>query len=184
MALENVLTSIRETGRKEAERQLAAARKEAEAIVHAAQAEAAELLTRRREEGVHAGDLLKKREMAAAELESKKLRLTAEREVMHRVRVAVEEKLAKLPAADREKHILALSKRVNVPGGRVKVRDQDQPAAKAAGVNVAGTFQGLGGIVVESADGSTTEDLRYENLLDEVWRESLHDVAQIVFKTK
>lgn len=182
MALENVLTSIREQGRKEADREVTAARKEAEALVAAAEAEAAAHVGKRRADGVVAGETLRKREIAAAELEAKKLRLAAEREVMRRIRAAVEERIEKLPAADREKHIATLAKRAGAGG--VHVREQDAAAAKAAGVQVAGTFQGLGGVLVESQDRTTTEDLRYENLLDEVWRESLHDVAQIVMKGK
>lgn len=182
MALENVLTSIKEQGRRDAEKEVAAARREADALVAAARDEAAALVTRRREDGVHAADLLKRREMASAELDSKKLRLAAERDVLLRIRAEVEARLTKLPAAERERHIQSLVKKANVKDGKVRVREEDAAAAKAAGVATAGTFRGLGGVLVESADGATTEDLRYENLLDEVWRESLNDVAQIVFK--
>ncbi|HLE98225.1 MAG TPA: V-type ATP synthase subunit E family protein [Candidatus Thermoplasmatota archaeon] len=182
MALEHVLESLRDQGRTEAAKEVTAARQEADALVAAARSEAAALVTRRKEEGLQAADLLRKREFAAAELESRKMRLEAERDVMIRLRAAVAERLAKVPSADREKHLAALAKTARLSGGRVFVREQDAAAAKAAGLAPAGTFQGLGGLLVQSADGSTTEDLRYENLLDDIWRDSLNDVAQIVFR--
>lgn len=181
MGLEKVVESIRESGRKEAEHARENARREAAALVSAAEAKAHNTLEARRREAEGAAEALRRRELAAAELEAKKMRLEVEREVLAKVRSEVESRIAKLPASDRAKHVKALATKAAIPNGRVLVAEQDAEAAKAAGVVPAGTFRGLGGVVVESADRSTSENLRYENVLDDAWRANLQEVAGVVF---
>jgi vacuolar-type H+-ATPase subunit E/Vma4 len=72
--------------------------------------------------------------------------------------------------------------RANVAGGRIWVAAQDEAIARKLGLEVAGTFQGLGGVIVESPDGTTRENLRYETILEEVWNESLGQVASKLLK--
>lgn len=184
MGLEKVVESIRTSGRRDADRIVEDARREARALVDAAEQRARDIVERRRAEAAVAGDSLRRREVAAAHLEAKKLRLDAEREALARLRAEVETRVARLPADDRKAHVKALAARAGIPGGRVLVAKQDSELARAAGVTVAGTFDGLGGVIVESADGTTREDFRYENVLDDVWRASLHEVAGILFEGK
>lgn len=184
MGLEKVVDSIRTSGRKDADRIVQDARREAQAVLDAASERARDLVEKRRAEGVVAAESLRRREIAAAHLEAKKLRLDAEREVLARLRADVESRIAKLPADDRKAHLRALAVKAAIPNGRVLVAKQDADAARAAGLAVSSTFDGLGGVIVESADGTTREDLRYENILDDVWRASLHEVAGVIFEGK
>ncbi len=141
-----------------------------------------EIRARRAGEGTSAADAHLKRETANADLEARRLRLTAERELMTSLRQEVEKRLGGLPAAQREAHLKALVSQANVPNGRVWVARQDEAAARKLGLHVAGTFEGLGGVVVESPDGATRENLRYETLLDKIWNASLPQVATKLLK--
>lgn len=182
MALEKVVQNIRAEGRAQADATVAAARKEADAILADARRQAEELRARRAAEATAAADALTKRETASADLDARRLRLTAERELMTAIRADAEKRLGALPAAAREAHVKALVQKANVSGGRVWVAQQDEAAARKLGLNVVGTFQGLGGVIVESPDGTTRENLRYETILEEVWTESLGQVASKLMK--
>lgn len=181
MALEKVVENIREEGRRQAEARLAEARKEAAAILADAEKQAASVRERRLADLKSAQDALQRREVAAAELEAKKARLNAEKEVLARVREAVLDRLGKLPGDKRIQHIQSLVRTSSISGGKVLVAERDADAARKAGLAVAGTAPVIGGVIIVSADGSTSEDLTYETLLDEVWGRSLHDVAGTLF---
>lgn len=177
MALDKVVQNIRAEGRAQADQTVAAAKKEADAILQDARRQAEELRAKRAQVATAAAEALSKRETANADLEARRLRLNAERELMATIRAEAEKRLAALPPAQREAHLKALVAKANVPNGKVWVAQQDEAAARKLGLPVAGTFQGLGGVIVESADGATRENLRYETLLEEVWTESLPQVA-------
>ncbi len=178
MGLERVVDNIVAKGKADAEATLSKSRKEASEIVKAAEEEAATVKARRAKELADAIDALRRRELAAAELDAKKLRLNAERELLASVRAAVEDAIAKLPEAERKKHLQALVAAANVPNGRVFVQKGDKKTAEGLGLDVAGTFDGIGGVIVQSADGLTTENLRYENLVDDAWKEEIGEVAK------
>ena len=182
MGLDKVVDNIRSEGRQQATSIVNAAKKEADAILADAKRQAAEITARRQGEASAAADAHLKREVANADLEARRLRLTAERELMTSIRAEVEKRLAALPPAARESHIKTLVQKANVPNGRVWVAQQDEAAARKLGLNVAGTFQGLGGVIVEAADGTTRENLRYETLLEEIWATSLPQVASKLLK--
>lgn len=182
MGLDKVVDNIRAEGRTQATSIVDAARKEADAILADAKRQAAEITARRQTEATGAADAHLKREVASADLEARRLRLTAERELVTSIRADVEKRLAALPATSREAHIKQLVAKANVSGGKVWVARQDEPLARKLGLQVAGTFEGLGGVVVESPDGATRENLRYETLLDEIWNASLPQVASKLLK--
>ncbi|MHB8584678.1 MAG: V-type ATP synthase subunit E family protein [Thermoplasmatota archaeon] len=181
MGLENVVQEIRASGQKNAAAMTREAQDQAAALLTEAQRRADEILARRRNQAESDAAALRRRELAAAQLDAKKMQLSVERDVLARLRAEVESRLSKLSPKDRQAHLKTLVSRARIPQGRILVAEQDVDNAKAAGIQVAGTFAGLGGVIVTTPDGATSEDLRYENILDEVWRETLHDVAAILF---
>ena len=182
MGLDKVVENIRSEGRTQSASIVDAAKKDADAIIADAKRQAAEITARRQAEASAAADAHLKREVANADLEARRLRLAAERELMTAIRQEAEQRLAALPAAKREAHLKALVAKANVTNGRVWVAKQDEASARKLGLNVAGTFDGLGGVIVESPDGATRENLRYETLLDEIWQASLPQVATKLLK--
>lgn len=182
MGLDKVVDNIRAEGRAQAGSIAASAKKEADAILADAKRQAAEITARRTGEATTAADAHLKREIANADLEARRLRLAAERELMTSIRAEAEKRLAALAPAQREAHLKTLVAKANVPNGRVWVAKQDEAAARKLGLSVAGTFEGLGGVIVEAADGATRENLRYETLLEEIWASSLPQVATKLLK--
>lgn len=182
MGLDKVVDNIRNEGRTQASQTVAAAKKEADAILADARRQADEIRNRRVTEATADVEGILKREIANAELEARRLRLTAERELMTAIRHEVEQRLARLPESTREGHLQTLVAKANVPNGRIYVAERDEKLAKKVGLTVAGTFDGLGGVVVEAPDGSTRENLRYETLLEEIWADSLPQVASKLMK--
>lgn len=182
MGLDKVVDNIRSEGRSQATSIVNAAKKEADAILADAKRQAADVTSKRQAEASAAADALLKREIANADLEARRLRLTAERELMASIRAEVEKRLTALPPATREAHIKSLVARANISGGKVWVAKQDEASARKLGLNVAGTFEGLGGVVVEAPDGATRENLRYETLLEEIWSATLPQVATKLMK--
>lgn len=180
MGLDKVVENIRAEGRSASQSTVANARKEADAILADARRQADEIRAKRAAESQAAADSLVKREAANADLEARRLRLSAERELVASLRAELESRLRALPEAKREAHIKALVARANQPNGKIWVAKQDEKIAQRLGLKVAGTFEGLGGVVVEAADGTTRENLRYETLLDEIWSGSTHQVAKLL----
>lgn len=184
MTLDKVVQSIREEGRRAADARLTEARKEADAILEDARKQAAALKEKRARELTAAKEALALRDVAAAELEARKVRLNAEKEVLAKAREAVLERLSKLPDDVRIQHVQSLAQSSTIQGGHVLVAERDVAGAKQAGLNVEGTVNALGGVVVVSPDGATREDLTYESLVDEVWASSLNEVASTLFGKK
>lgn len=181
MGLEHVKDSILAEGRAAAQQEVAKAQDEARAIRARAEAKAQETRAARQHELQAAVAALKRRELALAELEAKKLRLTAQKDLLARVRQGALERLQKLPPGTNDQYLAALVKRAGIQDARVHARPEDRAVIERMGLKFAGPVQAVGGVVVESADGATREDLRYENLLDEAWPEALNDVAATLF---
>lgn len=181
MGLEQVKEGILAEGRAAAEEDLARAREEAHAIRDRAQQRAEEVRAAKQAELQVAAEALKRRALALAELEAKKLRLQAQKELLARVRAQALERIAKLPSGKNEEFLAVLLKRAGIEDARALARPEDRAVVEKLGFKVAGPLQAVGGVVVESADGATREDLRFENLLEEAWRDALGEVASELF---
>jgi V/A-type H+-transporting ATPase subunit E len=181
MGLGHVKDGILAEARSQSDQELARAREEAKAIRARAEQRAQELRGARQHETQAAAQALRRRELALAELEAKKLRLQAEKELLGQVRTTALQRLAGLPAGTNEQYLSALVKRAAIQDPKVHARPQDQPLVERMGLKYAGPVEAVGGVVVESADGLTREDLRYEDILEDAWRDALGDVAQRLF---
>jgi len=166
-------------GREEAERIVAAARAEANEILQKAAADARATAEKARVDAENEARMMERNEMSGAELESKRKRLLAQKQVLDQVASAALGRVAELPSDKRRTLIGALLVRAkrDVPAGGVFCPDTDRPQAEAAGYRYLGPLQGAGGIVVESADGRFRVDLRYETILHDTWARSVKDVV-------
>lgn len=181
MGLERVMEEIQTGAKRSAESEVARARAEADALVTEAERQAQTIRAERAEAAKAAVESLRRRELAAAELDVKKLRLNAQKDVLAKLRHAAFERLAAQSVDKRAQHLQALLKRSTVQHGKILVAERDQDAAKKAGIAFAGTVPATGGLVVESPDGSTREDLTVESLFEEVWSQSLPKISETLF---
>lgn len=156
----------------------------AEEILESAREEAEEIRQARERELEEETEALRQQELAGARLTAKKRRLNAERDVLDRVRDAVEAEIRDLPDDTRQEHIQTLVKQADVGDGAVRVAERDEELAEDLGLEVTGTFEGLGGVEVVAPDGSFTENLRYENILDAVWQDARQDVVDRILPDK
>jgi V/A-type H+-transporting ATPase subunit E len=182
MSLDKVIEKIRSTGEAEAQ----SIRDQAEAERESILAEARKAAEAQKKERMAAAEAARERimtqELARAELQSKKIALAAEKEVLDLVLKTARERIAASPR--REELVIALLRahREEASSGRILSSPEDAGAVRASGFAPAGTIDCLGGVVIESADGSRREDLRFETILDEVWRDSVREVADILWR--
>jgi len=182
MGLESVIEEILTRGRSEADAIRKSADAERQRLLEEARAEGAKLIVAREQEARIAAERARIQDLARAELESKRTVLAAQKEVLDEVYSKALQKLSTLP--DRDAIIRALLT-ANAPDwrtGKVDASARDADAVRAiVGPNFAGTIESVGGVVIESADGSRKTDLRFETLFAEVWRDSIREVAEILW---
>src|SRR5256885_7772300 len=100
MGLETVIEDVLSRGRSEAEEIRRATMAERERILQDARAEGAKLLSQREQDAKVAVERSRVQALARAELESKKVVLSAQKELLDQVYAAVLEKLARLAESE------------------------------------------------------------------------------------
>jgi len=177
MGLETVLERIRDAGKAEAaavvteghaerERLLGDARTEGEQVRALREAEAREQAARRRVQ-----------DLARAELDARKLVLTAQDEVLRAVRAKARERLAATSSGQTLRKLLARHAS-EWKAGRVYCNARDAAEVRGmVGANFGGAIEALGGLAIESVDGTTRLDLTYDSLLQDVWDDAIREVA-------
>ncbi len=161
-----------ESASREREAMLAEVRKEGEA-----------LLKERERQTEEQADRERLREVARAELEAKRIALQAQREVLDEVLERAKERLLDTGSRERLTEALVNAHQDEIREGVVLCRPGDVPLLKRlVKGEVRGELPGIGGLVVESPDGSHRVDLTFETLLDELWEDVVRDVAALFWK--
>ncbi len=185
MGLESVIGEILARGQAESEEIRRGAQAERERLLQEARAEGAELFARREQEARMAADRIRVQDLARAELESKKTVLTAQKEVLDAVRAKVLEALASGRGTGPILRRLLDANAADWRAGKVYSNARDAAAVRAVvGASFGGTIDCVGGLVIESLDGTRKTDLRYETLLEDVWRDSIREVAGVLWPSR
>jgi V/A-type H+-transporting ATPase subunit E len=182
MGLEQVIEDVLTQGRSEAEEIRRATMAERERILADARAQGAKLLAQREEEAREDAERARIQTLARAELEGKKVILSAQKELLDQVYAEVLERLPRLGESEDLLRSLLQAHASEWKEGKVysNTRDAD-PVRSIVGPRFAGTIDCVGGVVIESADGSRRTDLRFETLLADVWRDSIKEVAEVLW---
>jgi len=182
MGLESVVEDVLGRGRSEVEEIRHAALAERDRILQNARAEGAKLLEIREQEARQAAGRLRVQALARAELEGKKIVLSAEKELLDEVYTKVLEKLVVLEDGAAILQSLLKANAGDWRTGKVYCNEKDANAVRAVvGTSFGGTIDCVGGIVIESGDGTHRIDLRYETLLADLWRDSIREVAEVLW---
>lgn len=182
MGLEQVVDEILARGRAEAEDIRRATLAEREKILQEARAEGAKLLERREREGKEAAERLRIQALARAELESKKIVLSAQKELLDEVYAKVLDRLGQMEESRDWLRALLQANAEEWRTGKVYCNARDADTVRSVvGANFGGTIDCVGGVLIESADGSHRTDLRFETLLADVWRDSIREVAELLW---
>src|SRR5439155_7268370 len=98
----------------------------------------------------------------------------AEKDMLKHVYEKIIEKLSDLEDGGAILQSLLKARASDWRTGKVYCNEKDATAVRAVvGSSFGGTIDCVGGIVIESGDGTHRIDLRYETLLADVWRDSI-----------
>lgn len=182
MGLEQVVDEILARGRAEVEEIRRATLAEREKIFQEARAEGAKLLERREREAKEAAERLRVQALARAELESKKIVLSAQKDLLDDVFAKVLERLGHMAESAQWLRALLAANEKEWRNGKVYCNARDADTVRSiVGANLGGTIDCVGGVLIDSADGSHRTDLRFETLLADVWRDSIREVAEVLW---
>ncbi len=182
MSLEKVIDNILETGKKEAQQIIQNGKMEKQAQMKKAQDEGSALLKSRMEESEKQVLRMNTQEMARAELESKKIVLGSQKEMLDAVYQTALQRLGSLPQNETLLRTLISRNRTEVSTGKVFCNPKDESFVRGlVGVKFGGTIDCIGGLVIESQDGTRRVDLRYETMLKEIWNDSIKDVSNTLW---
>jgi V/A-type H+-transporting ATPase subunit E len=182
MGLEEVLQAILDRGKAEADAIVEAAKKERETLLAEAEEEGRRLRAEREDAAREDAKRREVQELARAELESKKIVLGAQREVLEEVRKVSLTRLRDLPENEDVLRRLLQKYAADWEAGKVYCAASDQEVVRAVvGTRFAGTVDCVGGLVIENEDASTKLDLRYETILDEIWTNHIREIAGVLW---
>ncbi len=188
MGLEELEADIRKRIESEVSLILAEAETEAEQIISKGKAQVSELRKARAEEIEKLSKEYRNREIAQAQLNSRKLKLDMKKEALESLFAKIEERLHELGTHDRKEIISALiSKgRKELPEAKFfysNKEDKKEATAicKKEGLSFAGTIDCKGGIIIESKNKEVRLDYTYEALLAGFKKEAINDIATGLF---
>lgn len=184
MGLEKVVEEVLASGRERRDGILAEADEEAGRLIEAARAEVDAYRAERQSETWARIKRMREQELQSAELELRRAELAMHRELLDRVEAEARDRLAALPRSRAEPLLRSLLARHAMPDGKVLSSPKDEPLVRAlTSQRYAGHVGCIGGVVLESADGTVREDRTFETILRERTEASLPAIAGALFGT-
>lgn len=185
MTLENVLSEIQTKGQQDVSAIIQEGKSEAGRILAEAKEKLKSIEEAKKKETDNKIRQLRIQELSIAELDAKKNILNMQKEMLERLREQVLNKLKDLPEDKNQQYIKTLIERAKTefPSGKIYCNAKDEKFVKVNSPFKFGrTMDCIGGILVESDDGSINMDFTYENILDEAWKDAMRDISRVLFK--
>ena len=191
MGLEKVKQEILNKAREEAAVIAQQAKEEAKSIEKSAEKQVKDYESLVEEDLEKSVEIIKRKELAAADLEVQKKSLEAKNELIEAVFSEVRRKLKSFGDKSREAHIKSILGRammeMDIAVVRCSSKDVRFVEAASSGGNgnsrlkVVKNDEMLGGLVAESADGKLQVDYSYDAIIEQLKSRVLIDVAKILF---
>jgi len=181
MALDAVVEDIRATSKGEVDKINAEIEQEVARIRDEARERAAEIKSRKEAEADSAVEALERREISSAHLENKRGELTLHKELLEQTNLKLIESIAKLSDKDNEALIKKLLEPYDLTEMRVFSNKKDESLVSSLAPNYGGNITTVGGVVVESNDGSMKYDHTYETLANELFSGSMKEISKVLF---
>lgn len=179
MGLEKVIERIEEEGAEKITGILQDAERQAAEILRAAQKTLDALSLKRKQESEKQMETWRMQERSGMEIEAKKIRLNAEKDILNQT---YQECLAALQSLPHEKMLSSLLKKVKeeMPEAAVIYSNKrDEGLVRSLSrLTHGGTMECLGGIVVENTDRTVKLDYQYETIAASVWDQYLKGIAE------
>jgi V/A-type H+-transporting ATPase subunit E len=184
MGLENLVKDIQSRGENEVERIRREGKEEAERLLRDANAKRKSLIERSQTEALKAAVRLKVQESSRVELENRRAHLVMEKEMLDLTIAKARHRLAGL-SPEKDKDILRRLLVKHGPKAPVIISNKKNEAVArslAPSLKYGGTIDCLGGLVLQTVDGSVRYDLRYETLLELAAQASMKQVVKALFQ--
>jgi V/A-type H+/Na+-transporting ATPase subunit E len=182
MGLEKVIENIQKEGKEKIHSILQDAEKQAAEILQARQKNIDQTAQKKRTELEKQITLLTTQEESSVEIEVKKIRLNAEKDLLDQTYQECLRALSDLP---HEKTLSFLLKKAatELPDAAfIYSNKRDEPLIHSlTKIPYAGTIDALGGIIVENKEKTLKLDLRYETIAEQLWEHSLKEIAKKLF---
>ncbi len=176
----------------------ASAEADAKAIIDEAKAEAKQIIDEAKDKASSITDeanlradrevsQISREVVASARQANQKAILIAKREAMDSTHAAVKEQLADPGFKGRASMLKSLMSKANKLASSdfiIRPVEVDKKALSdlKGKRKVGASVDGLGGFILEAADGSVSYDMRFDTLLDNAWAQSLSEVNSILFE--
>jgi V/A-type H+-transporting ATPase subunit E len=182
MGLDKVVQEVLSSGERKRKEVLGEAEVEATKVVSSAEAEVTHYREQRTTENRERIERMRTQDLQTAELEVRRLELAMRRDLLERVQDGARERLRELDRPRNEAMLKALLEGRGGSDSRVFSAAKDEALVRAlTHMPYGGQIDCLGGVVIESSDGSIREDLTYDALLRERSEELLPIIAEILF---
>jgi V/A-type H+-transporting ATPase subunit E len=174
MALDAVVENVLATSKSKVAQINTEADQEVARILSEARARAAEMKARKESEAKQSIEALNRREISSANLELKRSELNVHKDLL-------EKAIQKLPNDKNEAILKKLLEPYDLKEMKVFSSKKDESFISTLAPNYGGNLDCIGGVVLESKDGSLRFDLTYETLAREVFNGSMKEVSKILF---
>ncbi|PSP94027.1 V-type ATP synthase subunit E [Halobacteriales archaeon QS_4_62_28] len=192
MSLDTVVEDIRDEARARAEEISSDADERADEIVAEAEADAEEIRAERQAAVEREIEQEREQKLSSAKLEAKQERLEARRDILEGVREQVEEEISNIEGDKREeltRTLLEAAAREFDDDTTVEVYGRAEDAALLESIleeyddyELAGEYECLGGVVVDSDSSRISVNNTFDSVLDEVWENNLRDISSRLFE--
>lgn len=180
MGLETVKEEIIREAKNQEQSLVEEARNETVRIINEAEKKVAEIKEKSNIETKRAMDIIKKQELASAELENKKMLLEAKKQLIEIVFSEVKGNIEKLDGRKREEYIKKLLEKakndIKVANSYCKEKDLkflEGLNAEAADV--------IGGLIAENKDKTVRVDYSFDTMLESLKENELQSISRILF---
>ena len=182
MGLEKVIEQIEKDGEEKIRNLLSDAEKQAAQILLTTQKELEGKRVSKKQETEKQIQALQTQEKSAVEIEAKKIRLNAQKDILA---AAYQQCLVSLQSLPHETILAALVRNIQreMPEAAVIYSNKrDETVVRSLSkLQYGGIIDCLGGVIAENADKTLTVDFRYETIAAAVWERSLKEIAQNLF---
>jgi V/A-type H+/Na+-transporting ATPase subunit E len=183
MGLDKVITRVEQEGDDTIKTILAEAEKQAEETLTKARQTTTQLQAKKHKETDKQIKALRVQEENSLEIETKKIRLNAEKEVLQAAYHYCLKSLKEQPTDKLLTSLLAKATKELPDAAYVNSNPHDAPIVRGlTTLTYSGTIDCLGGIIVENKDHTLKLDLRYETIAASLWDAHLKEIADLLLK--
>ncbi len=182
MGLDSVLKEISREGEERINQIKKEGETEAGKILERAEKEVAEILEKAKTEAEREAERRKRQEISSANLEVKRKLLTRKKELLDEVLERLKEKVADLSTRERRDLLRKILETHGREGARVYCSERDQKdIKKLSDLEIAGTIDCIGGVIIESEDGNVRLNYTFDEILQQVYERNIKEVSERLF---